>query len=107
MQPEDLLRKYADVCEGKRKYYGDFLASLQRIGKLFEIMSGVALTRSQVATFLLCLKLSREAFAHGEDNCGDACAYIGAIHSAHQVEELEAAVHGASADIGWTREAGA
>lgn len=86
MQPEDLLREYADVCEKKREYYGDFLASLQRIGNLFEIMSGVALTRPQVATFLLCLKLSRQSYKHGKDNCGDACAYLGAIVAAEEYD---------------------
>lgn len=90
MQSEDLLREYADICEKKRERYGDFLAGLQRIGKLFEIMSGVNLTRPQVATFLLCLKLSRQSYRHGKDNCGDACAYLGAIVAAEEADEADA-----------------
>lgn len=86
MQPEDLLREYADVCEKNREKYGDFLSALQRAGMLFEILSGVQLSRAQVAQFMLCWKLARESYKHGKDNCGDACAYLGAIVAAEEYD---------------------
>ena len=90
MQPEELLRKYADEVDRHKEDYGDFLAKLQRTSKLFEIMTGVNLSRSQVAMFMVCEKLARQSYKHGKDNCGDACCYLGAVCAAVEADAPDA-----------------
>ena len=48
----------------------------ERTAALFKLMSGVELTTEQAILFMVCVKLSREGFKHGHDNCVDCAGYL-------------------------------
>lgn len=68
--------------EEKERQYGPFGESLERTAAMFNLMSNnVKLSAEDVFKVLIALKLSRESFAHKEDNLLDAVAYIGALNN--------------------------
>lgn len=68
--------------EEKARQYGPFGKSLEKTAELFNLISNnVHLTAEDVFKVLIALKLSREAWAHKEDNLLDAVAYIGALNN--------------------------
>lgn len=74
--------------EEKERQYGPFSESLERTASMFNLMSdGPKLTAKDIFKVLIALKLSREAYAHKEDNLLDAAAYIGGLNN--YLEELK------------------
>lgn len=67
--------------EEKARQYGPFGQSLEKTAELFNLISDVQLTAEHAFKVLIALKLSREAWAHKEDNLLDAVAYIGALNN--------------------------
>lgn len=69
--------------EEKERQYGPFDESMQRAAALFNLISpnGETITPEGMFRALVALKLSREAFAHKEDNLLDAVAYLGALNN--------------------------
>lgn len=69
--------------EEKERQYGPFSESMERAAALYNLMTprAICLEAADVYRVLIALKLSREAFAHKEDNLLDATAYIGALNN--------------------------
>lgn len=70
-------------AEEKERQYGPFGESIERTAQLYNIMSPAneQITPEMVYKVLIALKLSREAYAHKEDNLLDCVAYIGAFNN--------------------------
>lgn len=71
-------------AEEKERQYGPFAESLARTATLYNLIKSKdapAITTGDVFKVLIALKLSREAYAHKEDNLLDAVAYIGALNN--------------------------
>jgi hypothetical protein len=68
--------------EEKERQYGPFQASMERAAALYNLMSpkDQKITASGMYRAMIALKLSREAYAHKEDNLLDAVAYIGSMN---------------------------
>ena len=69
--------------EEKERQYGPFVASMSRAASLYNLMSPKGednMTTAGMYRALIALKLSREAYAHKEDNLLDAVAYIGSMN---------------------------
>lgn len=69
--------------EEKERMYGPFSESMSRAADIYNAMSP---DNEQISTegmyrAMIALKLSREAYAHREDNLLDAAAYIGALNN--------------------------
>ena len=69
--------------EEKERQYGPFAESMKRAAGLFNLMApkGESITVRGMYRALIALKLSREHYAHKEDNLLDAVAYIGALNN--------------------------
>lgn len=69
--------------EEKDRQYGPFHESMKRTAALFNFINirGTQITATDVYWVLVALKLSREGFAHKEDNLLDAVAYLGALNN--------------------------
>lgn len=69
--------------EEKERQYGPFAESMRRAADMFNLMSpeGESITVQGMYRALIALKLSREHYAHKEDNLLDAVAYIGALNN--------------------------
>lgn len=70
--------------EEKERQYGPFDESLERAANMFNLMRRPGrpdLNAEDIFKVLIALKLSREAYAHKEDNLLDAVAYIGALNN--------------------------
>lgn len=68
--------------EEKERQYGPFQASMKRAAALYNLMSpkDQRITTSGMYRAMIALKLSREAYAHKEDNLLDAIAYMGSMN---------------------------
>ena len=68
--------------EEKERQYGPFAACMERAALIYNAMSPDHEQLSDLAMYrvLIALKLSREAYAHKEDNLLDAIAYMGAMN---------------------------
>lgn len=68
--------------EEKERQYGPFKESMERAAALYNLMSPQEERISTTGMYraLIALKLSREAFAHKEDNLLDAVAYMGSMN---------------------------
>lgn len=69
--------------EEKERMYGPFNKSMERATAIYNAASpdNEQITVRGMYRALIALKLSREAFAHREDNLLDAAAYIGALNN--------------------------
>ena len=67
----------------KQRMYGPFSESMERTAAMYNLMvpEEKAIEAEDIFKVLIALKLSREAFAHKEDNLLDAVAYIGALNN--------------------------
>lgn len=68
--------------EEKERQYGPFQESMQKAASIYNLMSP---ENEQISTegmyrAMVALKLSRESYAHKEDNLLDAVAYMGAMN---------------------------
>lgn len=68
--------------EEKERQYGPFQASMERAAALYNLMSpkDQQITTTGMYRAMIALKLSREAYAHKEDNLLDAVAYMGSMN---------------------------
>lgn len=68
--------------EEKERQYGPFAECMSRATAIYNAMSPKEEQISSLGLYraLIALKLSREAYAHKEDNLLDACAYMGAMN---------------------------
>lgn len=81
--------------EEKERQYGPFAESMRRAADMFNLMSpeGESITVQGMYRALIALKLSRERYAHKEDNLLDAVAYIGALNNyIENHEEIDSAL---------------
>ena len=67
--------------EEKERQYGPFQSSMERAAAIYNLLS----PKEQISTTgmykaMIALKLSREAYAHKEDNLLDVVAYIGSLN---------------------------
>lgn len=69
--------------EEKERMYGPFSQSMERATVIYNACSPETEQISVRGMYraMIALKLSREAFAHREDNLLDAAAYIGALNN--------------------------
>ncbi len=69
--------------EEKERMYGPFSESMSRAADIYNAMSpdSEQISTEGIYRAMIALKLSREAYAHREDNLLDAAAYIGALNN--------------------------
>ena len=73
---ETILQEASRLVHGDRgESYGHPIDDFQRTADLFNTMRGTFLTAEDVALFMICVKLSREANKHKRDNLTDLCGY--------------------------------
>lgn len=73
---ESILQEAQRLVHGDRGAdYGSPLDDFQRTATLFNTLRGTGLTAEDVALFMVCVKLSREANKHKRDNLVDLCGY--------------------------------
>lgn len=68
--------------EEKERQYGPFGLSMERAATLYNLLSpkNEQITTAGMYRAMIALKLSREAYAHKEDNLLDAVAYMGSMN---------------------------
>lgn len=76
--------------EEKERQYGPFQASMERATVLYNTMSPQSeqITIAGMYRAMIALKLSREAYAHKEDNLLDAVAYMGSMNDYLEEQKL-------------------
>ncbi len=72
--------------EEKDRQYGNFHESMAKTAEVFNKLRRVqgyqdTLSPEDVYWVMVCLKLTREAVTHREDNLLDAVAYLGALNN--------------------------
>lgn len=79
---EQANRIVNERSEEKERQYGPFQASMERAAALYNLMSpkDQQITTAGMYRAMIALKLSREAYAHKEDNLLDAVAYMGSMN---------------------------
>ena len=77
--------------EEKERQYGPFMASMAKAAVIYNLISpeGQQITTAGMYRAMIALKLSREAYAHKEDNLLDAVAYMGSMNDYLEECELE------------------
>lgn len=77
--------------EEKERQYGPFKASMAKAAVIYNLISpeGQTITTTGMYRAMIALKLSREAYAHKEDNLLDAVAYMGSMNDYLEECELE------------------
>ena len=77
--------------EEKERQYGPFMASMAKAAVIYNLISPEGQTITTVGMYraMIALKLSREAYAHKEDNLLDAVAYMGSMNDYLEECELE------------------
>lgn len=73
--------------EEKERMYGPFGGSMHRAAEMFRMLRNKDFNDEDAFWFMICLKLSREAVTHKEDNLLDACAYMGALNN--KINDIE------------------
>ena len=82
----NILKKANEIVnersEEKERQYGPFHESMERAAAFYNLMSPKdhQITTVDMYKAMIALKLSREAYAHKEDNLLDAVAYIGSMN---------------------------
>lgn len=68
--------------EEKERQYGPFQESMQKAASIYNLMSpeNEHISTEGMYRAMVALKLSRESYAHKEDNLLDAVAYMGAMN---------------------------
>jgi len=67
--------------EEKERMYGPFEESMGKAAQMASLMTGKEISTKDMYMCLVALKLSRESYAHKEDNLLDAVAYIGSLNN--------------------------
>jgi len=81
----NILKKANEIVnersEEKERQYGPFHESMEKATALYNLMSpNEQISVSGMYKAMIALKLSREAYAHKEDNLLDAVAYMGSLN---------------------------
>ena len=63
------------VSTDRQGDYGHPAEDYARTVAIFKLMTGKELTPEEGVTFMMCVKLSREAHKHKRDNIVDLCGY--------------------------------
>lgn len=80
-----------DRSEEKERQYGPFRESMKRAAAIYNNMAwGANATDIDMYKALIALKLSREGFAHKEDNLLDAIAYMASMNDALEEDARKA-----------------
>ena len=66
--------------EEKERMYGPFQEGMERAADIFNGMTGLKLTATEMYKALIALKLSRQSYNHKEDNLLDAVAYMASMN---------------------------
>jgi len=81
----NILKKANEITnkrsEEKERMYGPFEESMLKASKLASIMASKVITVEDMYKCMVALKLSRESYAHKEDNLLDAVAYLGSMNN--------------------------
>lgn len=83
----NILKKADEIVnqrsEEKERMYGPFAESMEKAADIYNAISpkDEQITIAGMYRAMVALKLSREAYAHKEDNLLDAVAYIGALNN--------------------------
>lgn len=72
----EILSKAKDVVyHSRQKEYGDVKTNFEKTAKIWSAILGYEVTPQQVSLCMIGLKISRESFAHKEDNLVDIAGY--------------------------------
>jgi len=75
-EPEDVLEEALRITGGARmRAYGHPAADFARTAAMWSALKGVPFAAQEVALFMACVKLSRQANRHGRDNLVDLAGY--------------------------------
>lgn len=83
----NILKKADEIVnqrsEEKERMYGPFAESMEKAANIYNAISpkDEQITIAGMYRAMVALKLSREAYAHKEDNLLDAVAYLGAMNN--------------------------
>lgn len=83
----NILKKADEIVnqrsEEKERMYGPFAESMEKAANIYNAISpgDEQITVAGMYRAMVALKLSREAYAHKEDNLLDAVAYLGALNN--------------------------
>jgi hypothetical protein len=81
---ETILTKAQDIVynrtEEQSRNYGEIQESMRRASAIATMISGVSVSTEIIYYSIIAIKLSREAYAHKEDNLLDAVAYMSALN---------------------------
>lgn len=83
----NILKKADEIVnqrsEEKERMYGPFAESMEKAAHIYNAISpkDEQITVAGMYRAMVALKLSREAYAHKEDNLLDAVAYLGALNN--------------------------
>jgi len=80
----DIINKRS---EEKERQYGPISEGMERCATIFNGMTGLNLTAEHMFKAMIALKLSRESYAHKQDNLLDCAAYIGALNNYYNEKE--------------------
>lgn len=67
--------------EEKERMYGPFEESMENAARMASLMTGKEISTENMYLCLVALKLSRQSYAHKEDNLLDAVAYLGSLNN--------------------------
>ena len=80
----NILKKANEIVnersEEKERQYGDFFESMEKAAKIASSLTGKEILVEDVYKVMIAVKLSRESFAHKEDNLLDIVAYTGSMN---------------------------
>lgn len=82
--------------EEKSRQYGDFSESMRKAAKIASVTCGKKITDKDVYHIMMAVKLSRESYAHKEDNLLDLAAYAGALNNSYVEEKYNPRTTGIS-----------
>jgi len=67
--------------EEKERMYGPFEEGMERAALILSGMVGYKVNAELMYSAMVALKLSRQSYAHKEDNLLDAVAYLGSLNN--------------------------
>jgi maleate cis-trans isomerase len=88
----NILKKAQQIVyersEEKERQYGPMLDSMDRASKIASVLCNKEITSEDVLKVQMALKLSRESYAHKEDNLVDLVAYTSKLNDLHINKEF-------------------
>jgi hypothetical protein len=81
----NILKKANEIVNERldenQRQYGPFEEGMSKAAKLASIMCNKDITTNDMYNCMIALKLSRQSYAHKEDNLLDAVAYMGSMNN--------------------------